>query len=142
MDEELASLLRKIYRFHKNRLQEYLNAYDLYVGQPPLLFCIQRHGKMSQKDIIRQTHMSKEVVSISIKRLEAMGFIVKDIDPKDHRRTLISLTALGEAMIEKCRKNYGDASAQTFAPLDSAEKQTLALILNKLVGAQEENHVL
>ncbi len=62
-------------------------------------------------------------------RLLAKNLISRKDDPKDRRRTLLSLTPEGEAMVERLVPQGKQVTAETLDPLTPDEqKQFLALI--------------
>ena len=75
--EELSDLFRSILLSHRNSVQNFLTDYDLYLGQPRLLFYLKDNPGSTQNDLAEFLEITKEATSVSVRRLEKSGFIIR-----------------------------------------------------------------
>ena len=68
-----------------------------------------------------------------IRRLDERGLVARRADATDRRRTLLSLTAAGRALVEGGLGARGsEVTAATLAPLRPGEQATFLRLLKKL----------
>lgn len=90
-------------------------------------------GELSQNHLGRLVGMDKATTQGVVRRLRDRDLIAARPDPDDARRTLLRLTAEGEAMLARLIANGPRVSAETLKPLDAAEQRTLLGLLSRLV---------
>lgn len=132
MEEQLIDLFRIVTRKHRLELGQALIKVNLYIGQPNVLFCLKRHGQMTQTMIQKEVNSSKEAMSVSIKRLLKNGFIEKRQDDQDRRVFWITLTDDGLNVIEYCHAVYTEVADGMFQFLDEREKEVLIGLYQKM----------
>lgn len=57
-DAGLPLVFREMQRMHRSRLQRVLNEYGLYMGQPMILFALERIPDATQKELADALHIS------------------------------------------------------------------------------------
>ena len=72
-----------------------------------------------------------------IGRLEAKGWVKREADPGDRRRTLLWATAEGEAVALKMKRAASRAQQRIVGPLDIDERAQLSALLGKLIAGHE-----
>src|SRR5690349_20712061 len=76
--------------------------------------------------------MPKPTVTVYLKRLEAAGFVRREIDPSDLRRHRLSVTASGRRVIARGLALISGAFGARLSRLSSGEQSTLRALLEKL----------
>jgi DNA-binding MarR family transcriptional regulator len=76
--------------------------------------------------------MPKPTVSVNVKRLEAAGFVKREIDAADLRRHRLLLTASGRKAMTQGMARLSDAFGARLARLSSKEQLELRALLEKL----------
>jgi DNA-binding MarR family transcriptional regulator len=76
--------------------------------------------------------MPKPTVTVYLKRLEAVGFVRREIDPGDLRRHRLSVTAAGRKVLTRGRTLLSEAFGLRLARLSTAEQTQLTALLEKL----------
>ena len=89
-------------------------------------------GEVSQNHLGRLTAMDVATIKGVVDRLKSKGLAKSTSDPKDKRRSIISLTAKGEAMVEDLKVMGHVITEETLAPLSDAERRTFVELLRKL----------
>ena len=67
-----------------------------------------------------------------VDRLRQKGLVITEPFQNDKRRSLISLTPEGAAMIEGLETSGRDITRETLAPLNASERQKFITLLKKL----------
>ncbi|MBK0393110.1 MarR family winged helix-turn-helix transcriptional regulator [Ramlibacter algicola] len=73
-----------------------------------------------------------------IGRLEAKGWVRRQLDGADRRRKLLWVTAEGEQAAQAMKRSVAKAQRRILGPLDAAEQEQLVGLLAKLVRGHEE----
>ena len=76
--------------------------------------------------------MPKPTVTVYLKRLEAIGFVRRAIDPGDLRRHRLSVTPAGRKVLTQGQTLLTEALGLRLARLSAAEQAQLAALLEKL----------
>ena len=95
-----------------------------------------------QKVVADKVGINQSSASELINKLEATGYIERTIDPDDKRATLLFLTEKGKARAAEVEDERNEIFKDIFSVLTEEEKETLSGILDKLLAAQDKDHVL
>lgn len=87
-------------------MQLLLSKYNLYPGQPQVLFALKELGAPTQNELAAYLGVGKASAGVSIRRLESSGFVKRTRDKKDTRCIRLSLTAKGEEFARWCSIDY------------------------------------
>jgi DNA-binding MarR family transcriptional regulator len=128
LEDQIGHLLRRAHQRASSIFQEVMTE-GLTPPQFAALVKIRDFGTVSQNRLGRAVAMDPATSQGVTQRLLAKNLIERRDDPKDRRRALLSLTAEGEAMVERLVPLGKQVSAQTLEPLSPEEqKQFLALL--------------
>lgn len=125
MDNELRTLFREVFRWHRFTVQKYLDDLDLYIGQPRFLSTIERHPGITQKELVALLNVSKESASVSLKRLEASGYIERKVDETDRRAKKLFLTQQGKITTDSLKENFEKIDNAMFQSLSDNDQEQL-----------------
>lgn len=78
-----------------------IGEFGINTTQLHLLFEISHHSDLNQDKIAKRCNINKGAVARSIKKLEDMGLVVREIDENNRRQNKLALTAQGEEILEK-----------------------------------------
>jgi DNA-binding MarR family transcriptional regulator len=76
--------------------------------------------------------MPKPTVTVNVKRLEASGFVRREIDPSDLRRHRLILTAAGRKVMTRGMAYLSDAFGGRLERLGAADQATLKSLLEAM----------
>lgn len=138
MENTLAELFRDMSRKHRNAVRDYLGKYGLYIGQHHILFLLEDIPTISQKEMCEQLKVSKESLSVSLKRLEFSGLVVREVDLEDRRRVLWTLSDKGKDLAVKCHCGFKKINESMFSHLESHEQEAMKIFLNKMIDGLDE----
>lgn len=82
--------------------------------------------------LAEQLCMPKPTVTVNVKRLEAAGFLKREIDSADLRRHRLALTAAGRKVMVQGLALLSRAFGQRLARLSAAQQAELRNILEKM----------
>ncbi len=73
-------------------------------------------------------------------RLEAKGWVRRNLDPVDHRRKRIWITPEGEIAAQKMKRDVSRVQKRLLSPLDQVEQTQFLTLINKLVAGHQKIH--
>lgn len=138
MEKQLTDLFRDLAKKHRLVVSNYLHKQGIYMGQHRTLFKLQKYPNSTLTDLAEKLEVSKESLSVSVKRLVNVGMIVRSEDNKDKRRTLLNLTEKGEETANICRVGFERINQTMFKEFTDQEKDNLSFYFEKMIDALEE----
>lgn len=131
LSEQVGYLLRLAYQRHANLFQE-LTIQGLTPTQFAALVRLAEVQPCSQNKLGRLTAMDVATIKGVVDRLNKKGLIELAKDPSDKRRSSISLTEDGIALLDELYDMGRNITAVTLSPLSSSEQRTFLRLLQKL----------
>ena len=138
MEENLSQLFRQLNVSHRIVVQAYLDQYGLYIGQPRFLFALARRPGMSQVQLSNELKVSKETVSVAMRRLEQAGYVSREASLTDKRIKLLSLSDKGEVLMPELKEHFNGINDRMFSLLDHKEKELLESLFKKMIQGIEK----
>lgn len=89
-------------------------------------------GSTSQNHLGRLAAMDVATIKGVVDRLKIKGLVQSEPDLVDKRRSVISLSPKGAALVNDLKKSGHQISADTLAPLSAKEQKTLLKLLIKI----------
>jgi DNA-binding MarR family transcriptional regulator len=83
-------------------------------------------------DLARELLMPKPTVTVLVKRLEAAGFVRREIDAADLRRHHLRLTAAGRKAMTRGQALLSSAFGERLARLTGAQQAELRALIEKM----------
>jgi len=131
LEEQVGFILRQVSQRHSTIFAERIGG-GLTPTQWAALAKLQETGACSQNQLGRYTAMDVATIKGVIDRLTARGLTETGPDPQDARRLLVSLTKVGQALVEKETPNAVAISEATLAPLAPKEREIFLELLARL----------
>jgi DNA-binding MarR family transcriptional regulator len=132
VEEQVGHLLRRAHQRATAIFLERIGAPDVTPTQFAALVKLRDEGSLSQNHLGRLTAMDRATILGVIRRLSARGLIERVDDPNDRRRTMLSLSPKGRALIDRLVPNGFKVSDAILAPLDPAERKAFLALLRRL----------
>tara|TARA_R110000868_G_scaffold408293_7_gene691094 strand:- start:49030 stop:49455 length:426 start_codon:yes stop_codon:yes gene_type:complete len=104
---------------------------DITPEQWVLLSKLER-ATMNQTDLANGSFKDKHTISRILDLLVKKGFVVREKDPEDGRKYLISITNKGNVELEKARPHVYASREQGWENLSEEEYKQLLLLLDKV----------
>ena len=127
---------------HKTMHRRYLEKLGLFFGQPRLLHQIKKNPGLSQNDLVDILEVSKESISISVRRLEKKGFIIREIDQTDKRKNLLYLSEQGLDILDKVWVSQNETYELLLEPLSEQEKQELQRLFEFIMDSARQKELV
>ncbi|WP_236722713.1 MarR family winged helix-turn-helix transcriptional regulator [Pantoea latae] len=109
--------------------------------QYAILVVLAEESRCDQQTLGSRAGFDKATGTYLIDRMSKSGLISVEIDPANRRRKQVSMTAQGEAMLNRMTEQAKSAEKMIAARLDKQDIADLKRLLSKLGGVQEpENH--
>ncbi len=131
LDDQIGYLLRLASQRHATIFQSQ-TIEGLTPTQFSALIRISEQGKCSQNRLGRLAAMDVATIKGVADRLRQKGLVVAESDPSDKRRTLISLSPAGVALVARMQAIGHSITTETLKPLTTAEQRSLSRLLRKL----------
>ena len=112
--------------------RSYERRFRLSVPEWRVMAVLGRFGPLSANGVAEKTQMDKVRVSRAVARLLAAGRVSRRTDRMDRRRSILALTAVGEAIHREIVPHAERVEARLLAGLDAAERAALNRLLAKL----------
>lgn len=135
-EDQFGYYLRRISQFYSATFNEILGDSQLTPVQFFSLLTIYKLKSTSQKELVRATHIDQATIRGIIERLKAREFINLLKDPNDNRKSIISLTKSGEAILIDVIPQAHEVTKTMFEPLNPAEELALRYLLDKVLTYQ------
>lgn len=105
-------------------------------SQGRILAILKEREPMTQKELQDIIGIRPGSISEILAKLEDKGMILRQKDEEDKRRSILSLTGIGEGAALKMQEE--DVRKEIFAALSEKERETLKLLLKKLRDSWHE----
>jgi DNA-binding MarR family transcriptional regulator len=131
LDTQVGYLLRLATQRHTAIFQARM-VRDLTPTQFSALIRLAEHGPSSQNQLGRYAAMDIATIKGVVDRLRQKGLVRTEASTEDRRRSVVSLTAEGAALMEDLRRAGADVTRETLKPLTEDEQRTFVALLSRL----------
>lgn len=121
--------------FRQPLLRAFEAEYGLSRPEWTVLICLAYEDGLHQRDIAEVTEQPRNTISRAVATLERRGLIASAADTADGRRTILHLRPPGRALYDKTMDRAAAREAKMLAALTAQERETLVMLLDKLVDA-------
>lgn len=88
--------------------------------------------RLTPAELAQYSMISTSAVAQRLNKLEERGFITREADPNDGRRTVVELTAIGRFHVEVALPDHLATERAVLEHLTSDEQSTLAALLSRV----------
>lgn len=117
--------------------KRYSKEFDMNIGEWRVMANLGHVEPQSAHEIGNHSHLDKVQVSRAVARLEKKGWVQREGDTVDRRRTLLTLTVQGRSVFDQLGKMALDFEDDVGASLNAEEYAQLDRILKKLCKRAE-----
>lgn len=135
--DSLYYVFLEILRVHHYEAHKKLEEIDLYPGQPPLLFILNKNDGKSQRELADMMHIKPSTVNVMIKRMEKAGLLERRQDKKDARISRAYITDKGRQV---CKKSYYAMQEIEKKMFSDLTKDELIIFRRLLLQVKENLH--
>lgn len=130
--DHISRRIRGLNRQHQNLLQELLQDYELYPGQPPLMFSLEREPGRSQNELAKELSIQKATLTVMLNRMEKTGLVRRESDARDQRISRIFLTDKGRGLLVRLQRTLDVLEEQAMKGFNEEEKQVMTELLARI----------
>ena len=127
----------RLIRMYYSRIQSQLVEVGLYRGQPPILMLLYKNDGMSQKEMARALNLSPATMTVTLKRMEKAGLVLREMDEHDQRILQVHLSEKGREMCETGESRIGVVTAELLEGFTLEEQQQLNEYLGRIARNME-----
>lgn len=127
----------RLIRMYYSRIQSQLAEVGLYRGQPPILMLLYKNDGMSQKEMARALNLSPATMTVTLKRMEKAGLMLREMDEHDQRILRVHLSEKGREMCETGESRIGVVTAELLEGFTLEEQQQLNEYLGRIARNME-----
>ena len=127
----------RLIRMYYSRIQSQLAEVGLYRGQPPILMLLYKNDGMSQKEMARALNLSPATMTVTLKRMEKAGLVLREMDEHDQRILRVHLSDKGREMCETGESRIGVVTAELLEGFTLEEQQQLNEYLGRIARNME-----
>lgn len=119
-------------RLHHTLAENKISKLGLHRSQHHMLMCIKHNENICQKDLAQRLEISPAAVAVTLKKLEASGYVSRCSLIDDNRVNTIKLTDAGNALIEKTGEYFSLIDSTTFENFSEEEMRTFEDLILKM----------
>ena len=127
----------RLIRMYYSRIQSQLAEVGLYRGQPPILMLLYKNDGMSQKEMARALNLSPATMTVTLKRMEKAGLVLREMDEHDQRILRVHLSEKGREMCETGESRIGVVTAELLEGFTLEEQQQFNEYLGRIARNME-----
>lgn len=129
-------------RLMRKAFNEAASEEGLFSGQTDILFFINRNKGCTLGELSKELGVAVATASVSVKRMEKAGFIIKKADERDARLTRLYPTEKAMQVPENIKKKMDSLDDVLKKGMSSEETETLSLLLERAIrNMQKEEDV-
>lgn len=130
--EHIMRMMSRLMRMHRNSMHALLQQYDVYPGQPPLMFALEREGGQSQNELARHLGIKAATLTVMLNRMEKAGMVRRENDANDQRVSRIYLTGQGRDVVRKVRDVLDMLENLALEGLDERDQANMRRLLARM----------
>ena len=134
-------LCNEISKMFRNTMRENTEDQRVQGSYREILFHLAHEDGRSQLDLANLTHLKPPTVSVALAKLEDEGYVTREADPMDARRTRVYLTDKGKAIDEKAHgviRSLDDKAIRGFSEEEIKQLMILLFRLRENIADDEE----
>ncbi|AOR29958.1 MarR family transcriptional regulator [Streptomyces fodineus] len=133
----LTEAITQLHRALRSSIQTDSPRGTLPMAQVELLQVLGEQSPAHIGDLTARRHLAPSTVSGLISRIIGAGLVARDVDPADHRSSVVTLTDAGRERLAAWTRDHKDHMATAFAALDDHERAVIAEALPVLFRLAE-----
>lgn len=129
----MAELSRQINRAHIKVFEKHaVDVFGIHRSQHMMLMFISKNKNASQRQIADAFNISAAAVAVTLKKLEAAGFIVRNASKMDSRRNHICISERGQEIINETSHVFGNIDRLMFKGFTDDEIEQLRVFCERM----------
>lgn len=131
-DRPIMHLFMHIGKLLNDRLRSSLGEQGIHFGQARILTALQRHHRLSQREIALGLHIKPATVTNMVKKMEASELIDRNRDEGDDRIINVTLTPKGKEAAHFTEEIFQKIESEIRSEFNAEELEDLRVPLEKV----------
>jgi len=126
--------LSRVRRITSEAMNANYRLHGLKDGEFDLLATLRRSGApytLTPGDLVATSMVTSGAITNRLDRLEERGLITREVDPRNRRSVIVTLTSTGLAVIDAAVTDHVALQHELLDPLSSKDRAQLARLLSK-----------
>jgi len=132
MARELSFSIRRNNIYFKRTTEKKFISTGVFQGQHRMLMAISREENMNQAELAEKMNISPAAVTVSLKKLEAEGYITRTTSKDDNRVNFLTLTEKGKIVVKQSIEIFKQMDDQMFKNFTQEEMNTIQIYLDRI----------
>ncbi len=112
---------------------KYLAKYELSAADSGILYLLSTGEAMNQLSIGQELGIDKATIVKIIDKLESFKFVKREVDTRDRRAKLVTLTPKGVSLLEKVRESRIEVEQEIFKHFSKEDEKELRRLVPLLL---------
>ena len=117
--------------------EQALAPFDIGSRELGLLLTLARLEAASQHEVAAALGIDRTTMVAYVDLLEGKGLVARRPDPRDRRRNVVELTAVGRRVLRDAARASDEAEREVLRPLDAADGDRLRSALSAIVAEHD-----
>ena len=130
----VARLIKRARRQMTNALRDRLAPLNTSIPVIQIIKRVVEQGALNQLDLARKIELEPSALCRIVVELESNGLVMRERDPADKRRVLVTATPAGEALLGRTQPQMLAGLEAIASRLTRSERTQLCRLLEKLVA--------
>lgn len=117
--------------------------FGIHRSQHIMLMCLSSGDQITQKTLAERMNISAAAVAVTVKKLEAGGFIERNVGTDDGRQNIIQLTEKGKSIVDKTQNLFTKIDSRMLEGISDEQLEVFYECLEKmhenLIAINSEN---
>jgi MarR family transcriptional regulator, lower aerobic nicotinate degradation pathway regulator len=127
-------VMGQLSRTAASQLDAALTQEGLSLRTHQVLACLVEFGQVSQQQVCDATAVDRSDMVRLVDQLEQLGQVVRDRDPADRRRHLLTLTPAGRSALSRGERVIARVTDEVLSKLSGPERRTLHRLALRALG--------
>lgn len=134
-EEPTQMLLHHLVHMIQQQAMYRLEKYDLKPWQAGILFAMNSHGGLSQRELAKMISVTPPTMTVAIKKMESQGYITRQPDEKDQRIVRLFITDKGLMCLKESKVVFQELEDELWHGISAEER----LLLRRLLIQMKDN---
>ena len=131
-NEAVIGKMMCVHRLHRRALEKELQITGLYPAQHRTLMHLAKNPGISQTELAKSLEVTTATVTVTLKKLEEDGYVIKRVDRADNRFHQIEITEKGRQIVEESESVFSHVNQVMLQNFSEQEKEQLLQFFDRL----------
>ncbi|KRK79603.1 MarR family winged helix-turn-helix transcriptional regulator [Companilactobacillus nodensis] len=131
-DYDLVGFAVRFMMQRKRLISAFLKGKDLNLADSIIMMIVTKHSGYNQEKIGEVTLFDGAIIARSLKKLEAQGFVTREVDETNRRRKIVQITESGKEFGNKLRSAFKESNETIYSGITEEELKQLDVIMAKV----------